>query len=147
MSNTLLRTAALTTLLLSVATLTGCQTAPSAPEDEVQVARAPAEIQRMARKNDCFKCHAVTREKDGPSWHSVAEKYRDQAFNTAVGKCTLCMKEQMKTDKDYEQVMMSNDPLLLKELFDQTIYAKQETKYPFQTIYDQLIGILEHSLL
>ena len=78
MSNTLLRTAALTTLLLSV-TLTGCQTAPSAPEDEAQVARAPAEIQRMARKNDCFKCHAVTREKDGPSWHSVAEKYRDKA--------------------------------------------------------------------
>jgi cytochrome c len=31
---------------------------------------------KMARKNDCFKCHAVDKEKDGPSYQKVAEKYR-----------------------------------------------------------------------
>ncbi len=31
---------------------------------------------RLLRKNDCFKCHTVDRDKDGPSWRSVAEKYR-----------------------------------------------------------------------
>jgi len=73
------RLALLFSLLASTALLLGgCQSAPSSPTDEPAVARAPAEIQRIARKNDCFKCHAVEREKDGPSWHSVAEKYRDQ---------------------------------------------------------------------
>ena len=67
-----------TALLAAGALLAGCQTAPSSPTDEKAVARAPIEIQRMARKNDCFKCHAVGREKDGPSWQQVAEKYRDK---------------------------------------------------------------------
>jgi cytochrome c len=31
---------------------------------------------KMARKNDCFKCHAVDKEKDGPSYQKVAAKYR-----------------------------------------------------------------------
>jgi cytochrome c len=31
---------------------------------------------KLARKNDCFKCHAVDKGKDGPSYKKVAEKYR-----------------------------------------------------------------------
>lgn len=30
----------------------------------------------LARQNNCFKCHAVDKEKDGPSYKKVAEKYR-----------------------------------------------------------------------
>ncbi|TAM59516.1 MAG: c-type cytochrome [Rhodanobacter sp.] len=30
----------------------------------------------LARANNCFKCHAVTRDKDGPGWKKVADKYR-----------------------------------------------------------------------
>jgi cytochrome c len=30
----------------------------------------------LARKNSCFKCHAPDKEKDGPSYKKVAEKYR-----------------------------------------------------------------------
>jgi cytochrome c len=33
----------------------------------------------LARANNCFKCHAVTKEKDGPSYTKVAEKYRGKA--------------------------------------------------------------------
>ncbi len=66
---------------LATTLLAGCQTAPPGPtkEDERHIAVAPMAVQRLARKNDCFKCHAVEREKDGPSWVSVAEKYREKA--------------------------------------------------------------------
>lgn len=30
----------------------------------------------LARKNSCFKCHAADKEKEGPSYRKVAEKYR-----------------------------------------------------------------------
>ncbi|MDP2805549.1 MAG: c-type cytochrome [Gallionellaceae bacterium] len=30
----------------------------------------------LARKNDCFLCHGVGKRIDGPSYKSVAEKYR-----------------------------------------------------------------------
>ncbi len=35
---------------------------------------------KFARRNHCFKCHSVDRkEKDGPTYKSVAEKYRGKA--------------------------------------------------------------------
>ncbi|MGO9444935.1 MAG: c-type cytochrome [Thiobacillaceae bacterium] len=30
----------------------------------------------LARANNCFKCHGISKAKDGPSWTSVAEKLR-----------------------------------------------------------------------
>jgi cytochrome c len=30
----------------------------------------------LARENNCFKCHGVDKEKDGPAWKKVAEKYK-----------------------------------------------------------------------
>ncbi len=33
----------------------------------------------LARENNCFKCHGVDKEKDGPSYKKVAEKYRGKA--------------------------------------------------------------------
>jgi cytochrome c len=33
----------------------------------------------LARDNNCFKCHAINKDKDGPAWHSVAEKYKGKA--------------------------------------------------------------------
>ncbi len=45
---------------------------------------APAEegfdkkqAQRTLKQSKCFNCHSVTREKDGPSFQSVSEKYKD----------------------------------------------------------------------
>jgi len=32
----------------------------------------------LARKNNCFKCHGVEKEKDGPAYKKVAEKYRNK---------------------------------------------------------------------
>jgi cytochrome c len=33
----------------------------------------------VARANNCFKCHSVDKEKDGPTYKKVAEKYRGKA--------------------------------------------------------------------
>lgn len=30
----------------------------------------------LARQNNCFKCHAIEKDKDGPAWKKVAEKYK-----------------------------------------------------------------------
>lgn len=30
----------------------------------------------LARQNNCFKCHAVSKDKDGPAYKKVAEKYK-----------------------------------------------------------------------
>lgn len=32
----------------------------------------------FARREDCLKCHAVDKKKDGPSYKSVAAKYKDK---------------------------------------------------------------------
>ncbi|HEX8990016.1 MAG TPA: c-type cytochrome [Rhodocyclaceae bacterium] len=34
---------------------------------------------QLARQNNCFKCHAIEKDKDGPAWHKVAEKYKGKA--------------------------------------------------------------------
>ena len=33
----------------------------------------------LAKQNNCLKCHAIDKEKDGPSYKSVAEKYKGKA--------------------------------------------------------------------
>jgi cytochrome c len=32
----------------------------------------------LARREDCLKCHSVDRKKDGPSYKSVASKYKNK---------------------------------------------------------------------
>lgn len=34
---------------------------------------------QLAKQNNCFKCHAVDKEKDGPAYKKVAEKYKGKA--------------------------------------------------------------------
>lgn len=33
----------------------------------------------LAKQNNCFKCHSVDKEKDGPAYKKVAEKFRGKA--------------------------------------------------------------------
>jgi cytochrome c len=42
-------------------------------DPDVEAAKA------LARQNNCFKCHSVEKEKDGPAWKKVAEKYKGKA--------------------------------------------------------------------
>jgi len=47
----------------------------SAYAQNVDVSGAEA----LMKKSGCFKCHAVAAKKDGPSYKSVAEKYKGKA--------------------------------------------------------------------
>ena len=47
------------------------------------VAAEPAAVNEetalaLARREDCLKCHAVDKKKDGPSYKSIAAKYKDK---------------------------------------------------------------------
>ena len=53
----------------SLATAFAVLATPSYAADE-EAARA------LARENNCFKCHALKKDKDGPAWSKVAEKYK-----------------------------------------------------------------------
>lgn len=35
--------------------------------------------QAVAKKNNCFKCHALDKKKDGPSYKEIAAKYKGKA--------------------------------------------------------------------
>lgn len=35
-----------------------------------------AAAKALARQNNCFKCHSVDKDNDGPAYHKVAEKYK-----------------------------------------------------------------------
>jgi cytochrome c len=35
--------------------------------------------EKLARKSGCFKCHAIDKEKDGPTYKAIAEKYNKEA--------------------------------------------------------------------
>ncbi|GAB4508113.1 MAG: hypothetical protein Tsb0026_06090 [Sulfuricaulis sp.] len=34
--------------------------------------------QKLAKKNDCFKCHAIDKTKKGPAYKKIAAKYADK---------------------------------------------------------------------
>jgi len=47
--------------------------APSAQAMDADAAKT------LAKQNNCLKCHAIEKEKDGPAYHKVAEKYKGKA--------------------------------------------------------------------
>ena len=60
-------TVSLATLALAAGALFTSGSAWAANEDAAK---------ELARQNNCFKCHAIKKDKDGPAWSKVAEKYR-----------------------------------------------------------------------
>lgn len=38
-----------------------------------------AAAKALLKRNDCFKCHAVDKEKKGPAYKKIAEKYKGKA--------------------------------------------------------------------
>lgn len=45
---------------------------PAVAEIDAEAATA------LAKKNDCFKCHAIDKTKKGPSYKKIAAKYKDK---------------------------------------------------------------------
>jgi cytochrome c len=62
-----------TTLAIAVAGATLMLAATTAQAVDVEAAKA------LARQNNCLKCHAIEKDKDGPAYKKVAEKYKGKA--------------------------------------------------------------------
>lgn len=59
-------------IIAAAGLMVACLSTPALAVDE-EAAKA------LAKQNNCFKCHAVDKEKDGPAYKKVAEKYKGKA--------------------------------------------------------------------
>jgi cytochrome c len=78
--------------------------------------------QALAKKNDCFKCHAIDKTKKGPSYKKVAAKYKGK---TAEGEekimknITTGPKVKLEDGTEEEhKIIDTKDPKALKNLID-----------------------------
>jgi cytochrome c len=70
-STTRIAAAVAAAMLMSVSAFAADAAPAQAPVDEEAA-------QALARREDCFKCHAVDKKKDGPAYKSVAAKYKNK---------------------------------------------------------------------
>ena len=75
--------------------------------------------QVLAKKNDCFKCHAIDKTKKGPSYKKIAAKYKGKAEGEekAIKNMTSGNKVKLEdgTEEDHK-VIDTKDPKELKNL-------------------------------
>lgn len=57
----------------------------------------------LARQNSCFKCHAIDKVKDAPSYQSVAKKYKGKPDAEAKLIKHINTGEKVKFDDGHEE--------------------------------------------
>ena len=76
----------------------------------------------LARANNCFKCHGIDKEKDGPSWKKVAEKYRGKPEAEARLIKHITSGEKAKFpdghEEDHKNIQGKASPEAIKNLVD-----------------------------
>lgn len=58
---------------------------------------------QLAKQNNCLKCHAIDKEKDGPAFKKVAEKYRGKSDAQAKLVHHLTSGEKAKFPDGHEE--------------------------------------------
>ena len=85
----------------------------------VQAAVDEAAAQALAKKNDCFKCHAVDKDKKGPSYKKIAAKYKEKKLGEkdAIKQMTEGKKVKLEdgTEEDHK-IIDTKDPKELSNL-------------------------------
>ncbi|BAO28255.1 c-type cytochrome [Sulfuritalea hydrogenivorans] len=78
-----------------------------------------AAAQALAKKNDCFKCHAVDKTKKGPSYKKIAAKYKEKKLGEkeAIKQMTTSPKVKLEdgTEEDHKNIE-TRDPKELSNL-------------------------------
>lgn len=74
----------------------------------------------LAKKNDCFKCHAVDKTKKGPSYKKIAAKYKGkeaEGETKMIKHMTSGAKVKLEdgTEEDHK-IIDTKDPAQLKNL-------------------------------
>ena len=75
--------------------------------------------QALAKKNDCFKCHALDKEKKGPSYKKIAAKYKGKPEGEDKVIKNITTGPTVKLDDGTEEehkIIDSKDPKELKNL-------------------------------
>jgi len=68
-----------------------------------QAAPDAAAAEALARQNNCFKCHSVSKKKDGPSFAEVAAKYKGKPDAEARLSKHLTTAEKAKFPDGHEE--------------------------------------------
>jgi cytochrome c len=75
----------------------------------------------LAKKNDCFKCHSLDKEKKGPSYKKIAEKYKGkpEGQEKLIKNFTTGPKVKLDdgTEEDHK-IVNTKDSAALKNLAD-----------------------------
>lgn len=73
----------------------------------------------LAKSNDCFKCHAIDKEKKGPSYKKIAAKYKGKADGEEKATKNITTGPKVKLDDGKEEehkIIDTKDPKQLKNL-------------------------------
>ena len=73
----------------------------------------------LAKSNDCFKCHAIDKDKKGPSYKKIAAKYKGKADgeDKLIKNITTGPKVKLDDGKEEEhKIIDTKDPKQLKNL-------------------------------
>lgn len=85
----------------------------------VHAAVDAAAAQALAKKNDCFKCHAVDKTKKGPSYKKIAAKFKEKKLGEkdAIKQMTAGYKVKLEdgTEEDH-RIIDTKDPTELSNL-------------------------------
>ena len=75
--------------------------------------------QSLAKKNDCFKCHAIDKTKKGPSYKKVSAKYKGKADGEERVIKNITSGNKVKLEDGAEEdhkIIDTKDPKELKNL-------------------------------
>ena len=75
-----------------------------------------AAAQALAKKNDCFKCHAIDKTKKGPPIKKIAEKYRGKADGQEKAIKNMTTGPKVKLDDGTQEDHKIIDTKDMKEL-------------------------------
>ena len=78
-----------------------------------------AAAQSLAKKNDCFKCHAIDKTKKGPSYKKIAAKFKEKKLGEkdAIKQMTMGYKVKLEDGTEEEhKIIDTKDPKELSNL-------------------------------
>lgn len=75
----------------------------------------------LAKQNNCFRCHGIDKDKDGPAWNKIAAKFKGDA--KAEEKLTKHVTSGVKVKfpdghEEEHTVLKTDDKAQLKNLID-----------------------------
>jgi len=95
--------------LMAAGLVCGSMAAQAAPDEAAAVA--------ALKTNKCDKCHSVDKEKTGPSYKKVAEKYKGKADGEAKLYTHLTTAPKIKVDgEEEEHVKAKGDEASIKNM-------------------------------